>query len=174
MDESLTDEPVSIATPAFRELLVRTFADRKVVIFLFRYANCGGAKDYFIARSPAEFETVVNHARAKTSITAFFEGNFKLKGTTDDELCARTIDLLPSVQAEYEGVDIVRIDGPGTELNVEHYSYLTEPEEIREWFRNNSGARILVGTMEFWHDNCPEIVTVYVPDDDGVVRPGAY
>jgi hypothetical protein len=31
-----------------------------------------------------------------------------------------------------------------------------------------------IGTMNFTKSNCDEMLTAYVPDPDGVVRPGAY
>ena len=116
----------------------------------------------------------MTHARAKTSITAFFQTNFKLHGIADDLLCAKTIELLPTVATEYEGIDLLRVDGPDAELDDVHYDYCTTPEDIQDWFRSNRGGQFLAGTMEFWQYNCPHIITAYVPDDDGVVRPGAY
>jgi hypothetical protein len=141
---------------------------------LFRYAYRGGAKDYFIARSDAELDSILKRACARTSITAFFEANFQLNGVADQNLCGKAIELLPSMATAFDGVDLIRGDGASTELDREHYTCLTKPEEIREWFGNNQGARVLGGAIEFWHDNCARFITVYVPDEDGVVRPGAY
>jgi hypothetical protein len=174
MDPSLANEPVSSDCTAFRDLVRRAFASGEFAILLFRYANCGGAKDYFIARSEIELDTVMRRARPKTSVTVFFETNFKLKGNACVQLCELAVEFLPTVHSRYEGVDLIRIDGPTCELDAERFTYATEPTEIRQWFVENDGAPVVAGTMEFWHDNCREIVTVYVPDEDGVVRPGAY
>lgn len=168
------NEPVSSVMPAFRELIAQTFANHERVVLLFRYAYCAGAKDYFVARSPREFDAALMCARAKTSITVFFERNFTLDGIADDDLCGRAIALLPTVYTAHEGIDLIRMDGSSIELDGDHYPYATNEDEIREWFSRNRGSPVLVGTMEFWHDNCPKMVTVYVPDDDGVVRSGAY
>ena len=174
MDQTLANEPVSADCGAFRDLLGGALARREVVILLLRHANCGGARDYFIARSESELAAVLKHARPKTSITTFFEANFQCQGTADEELCNRAIELLPTLQAAYEGIDLIRLDGPGCELDATHFLYARQPQEIRRWFDENRGAPVLAGTLEFWHDNSPSMVTAYAADYDGVVRPGAY
>lgn len=174
MDSSLTNEPVSVHVAALHDLVERAFANQESVVLLFRYANCGGAKDYFIARSVSEFQTVLRHGRPKTSITVFFKNNFPICGLADDDLCLRSIEFLGEVREQYEGIDLVRTDGTKIELDSQYFVYATTLDEIRDWFQQSRGKPVLVGTMEFWHDNSPQMVTVYVPDDDGVVRPGAY
>jgi hypothetical protein len=174
MHESLTIEPVSSTNPEFRRFVLQALAEGKSVVLLFRYPNAAGAKGYFIVRSSTEFDATMNRAPYRTSITAFLEDNFKLRGIANDDLCNQAIDLLATVFAEYEGVDIIRTDGTESELDDEHYAFVATPEEIHEWFRTHKGVSVLVGTMIFWHANCPEIVTVYAPDDDGVVRLAAY
>ena len=67
MNQELANEPVSSNCSAFRDLLARTFAMGELTVLLFRYANCGGAKDYFIARSATEFSTAMKQTRPKTS-----------------------------------------------------------------------------------------------------------
>jgi hypothetical protein len=172
--QSLTNEPVSSTTPDFHELIDRAFANHQPVVLLLRYANCGGMRDYFIARSPTDFQAVLKHAKPKTSITVFFESSFMLVGTADDDLRDRTVGLFPIAHAQCEGVHLIRVNPSGVELDAELYVYAKEFKEIEDWFERNRGASVMVGTMEYWRDNCSEIVTVYVPDVDGVARPGAY
>lgn len=174
MHESLFNEPVSTSASALHELLSQTFKEGQFVVLLLRYAYHGGVKDYYLVRTAAEFDSAMKSTRERTSITVFFESNFKLIGTADDELCAKAVELLSSVKERYGGVDLIRIDGTAFELDEPHFHFCETPEEICEWFRTHHGAQILAGTMEFWRDNCPEVVTAYVPDEDGVIRPGAY
>jgi hypothetical protein len=172
--QSLTNEPVSSTTPEFHELIDRAFANHQPIVLLLRYANCGGMRDYFIARSPTDFQAVLKHAKPKTSITVFFESSFLLSGIADDDLRDRAIGLFPIAHAQCEGVYLIRLNLSGVEMDAERCFYAKGSEEIRDWFERNRGASVTVGTMEYWHDNCSEIVTVYIPDVDGVVRPGAY
>lgn len=174
MNPVLANEPVSSNCSAFCDLLDRTFETGELAILLFRYANCGGAKDYFIARSAVEFATAMKHARPKTSVTVFFQTNFKIKGIANDQLCDETVTLLPSVRSHYEGVDLIRLDGPNCDLDDRYFMCAADVNEICQWFMENKGMPVVAGTLEFWHHNCESMVTVYVPDDDGVVRPGAY
>jgi hypothetical protein len=172
--QSLTNEPVSSATPEFHELIDRAFACHQPIVLLLRYANYGGMRDYFIARSATDYQTILKHAKPKTSITVFFESSFMLGGIANDELRDCTIGLFPIAYAECEGVHLIRMDSCGIELDAERCFYAKNPREIEDWFERNRDAPAMVGTMEYWHDNRSEVVTVYVPDADGVVRPGAY
>ena len=66
------------------------------------------------------------------------------------------------------------LDGSVWLSAADYIAYRDQPEGIRDWFRQNRGAPVLAGTLPFWRENCAKIVTVYIPDSDGVVRPGAY
>jgi len=173
MDPTLTNEPVSCAAPAFRRLVGEHVQNGEAIVVLFRYSNSGGAKDYFLVREQRQFDELVAGAYAKTSITVFFETGF-LKGNVCDGLRDSAISLLHSIKAEFGGVDIIRLDGTETSLDMDHLFWLTEEEEITDWFAKRPSTPVLIGALKFWDDNNPNIVTVYVPDADGIVRLGAY
>ena len=149
------------------------YTEGEAVIVLLRYSNCGGARGYFLIREQRQFDELVTGARAKTSITVFFETGF-LKGNVCDGLRDSAIGLLHSVKPEGAGVDIIRLDGIGSLLDLDHLLWLTEEEEITDWFATRPGTPVLIRDLNFWDDNNPSTVTVYVPDADGIVRPGAY
>ena len=113
-------------------------------------------------------------ATAKTSVTVFFPGNFIFNGVVDCDTAKRLNDALPSLNDENEGMDIVCVDANDVCLDNENYIYLKNPNQINDWITKNQGRPILAGMLAFWLDNCDNVITVYVPDADGVVRPGAY
>lgn len=172
MNLALTKEPVSSNIPEFRQIVRQHLEVGEPLVVLFRYANCGGSKDYFIVRNPNEFEQILNKSYPKISITVFFESNFKLKGQATDELCKKAIQLFNQEKITYDGIDIINLENEGTLL--EDNFYFSGSQEILNHFTEIQGKYVLIGTLEFWKDNCDSIITVYVPDDDGIVRPGAY
>jgi len=116
----------------------------------------------------------MNGASAKTSITVFFPGNFVFNGIVDGNTAKQLNDALPSLHDENEGIDIVCVDAKDVCLDNENYIYLKNPNQINDWIAKNQGRPILAGMLAFWLDNSDNVLTVYVPDADGVVRPGAY
>jgi len=173
MDPSLIHEPVSSVAPAFRQLVGEHVQNGEAIVVQFRYSYSGGARDYFLVREQQQFDELVAGAQARTSITVFFESGF-LKGNVCYGLRDSAISLLHSVKTEVGGVYIIRLDGTGSSLDQDHLLWLTEEEEITDWFAKRSSTPVLIGALKFWDKNNPNTVTVYVPDADGIVRPGAY
>lgn len=176
MHPSLAQEPVSCDLPEFRQLVEHHLELGEPIVVQLRYAYCAGYGESFLARSLGDFNAIMETARGRrrTAITVYFPGAFALHGHTNHELCEHAIQFLNDHDFERHCVDLVRLDAPGIDLDRNIAPHFTTPDEIREWFANNQGVAVLVGAMEFWHDNNDNILTVYVPDEDGVVRPGAY
>ena len=174
LDSALRAEPVSSAVPTFRELVESHLAAGEVAVVLLRHANCSGQQDYLLVRTLAEFDEAARTARPKTSITVFLESSFIAKGPADAQLGARAKHLLESLDEDHYGIGIVRLDAAGARLDGEHCFRLADPASIDTWFTGHRGCPILVGELNWWDQNRSCVVTVYVPDADGVVRPGGY
>ncbi|MCP4361398.1 MAG: hypothetical protein GY796_25590 [Chloroflexi bacterium] len=173
MNESLYHEPVSINNPAFISLIDTHLAKGEVVIALVRYANRGGGGDKFLLHSKKEFSDLVGGLNPKTSLSIFFESAFPLIGKADTSMMNRAIELFQEEYEEYEGINIIKLNRVDS-TESDQFTFLSTEKKIRAWFQKQSGADVLIGIMNFWQDNNEHIVTVYVPDIDGIVRPGAY
>jgi len=173
MDETLRKEPVSSLAPAFRELVLNHLASGEVVVLLLRYAYMAGASASFLVRSPQDFNALMAEAKQRTSITVFFEEGSAPKGSANEPLLREAIKLLSEVYDECQGIHSIRLDSPEPRLRPECHSLAKNEGELREWFARDSTAPALIGMMPFWHPNSSDVVAVYVPDQDGEVRPGA-
>ncbi len=176
MHQALTQEPVSCDVPEFRDLVDNHLNLGDPIVIQLRYAYCAGYGESFLARSMEDFDTIMETARGRkrTAITLYFPGAFALGGDINEELCEQAIQFLNDHDFEQDCIDVVRLDALGIDLDRNTSPHFKTAEHIREWFGNNWGVPVLVGAMEYWHDNNDNVFTVYVPDDDGVVRPGAY
>jgi hypothetical protein len=174
MDIDLKNEPVSTNNPKFSALVDDHFENNELIIVLIRYANSAGAKDYLLVRTKDEFDKLLQQLRSKTSITVFFESAFALKGISNAELRNKTKKLFCEEHEEYEGLDIICTDPKLGEKIERDIMFMQKLEVIDEWLERHHGYQVFIGTMKFWCDNNKDFLTAYVPDDDGVVRPGAY
>jgi hypothetical protein len=55
-----------------------------------------------------------------------------------------------------------------------HQETGTSHKELRESLEEERGEVVLAGEYPPWLDDSDWIMTAYVPDSDGIVRPGAY
>jgi hypothetical protein len=174
MNSSLTNEPVSTKNSAFTALVEEHIANGEVVVTLIRYSNCGGAKDYLLVRSKDEFAALLKKQISKTSVSVFFEGAFSLKGEANSDLLQKATMLFAKEKEEYEGLDIICLESHAASDDGKNILFLQNLESIEDYLHLHKGHQVLIGTMKFWIENNENVVTSYVPDDDGQVRPGAY
>ena len=176
MHPALAQRRVSCDLAEFRQLVEHHLELGEPIVAHLRYAYCGGYGEKFLARSLEDFNSIMETARGRrrTAITLYFADAFALRGRANHELCEQAIQFLSDHLFEQRCIDLVRLDAPAIALDRDTSLHFATPDEIREWFANHQGVAVLVGAMEFWHENNDNTLTVYVPDDDGIVRPGAY
>lgn len=174
--DAVRDEPLSTANEAFC-LVVEDALDRgEELVVLVRHAAAGGAKDYFVVRRPEELAGVLGRRGPRTSISVFFAAALPVRGVAGPETERAALELLATSSSDpAPGVDALRLDMEGPPLpSTCGPEWLGTADEVRSWFLANRGAPVAVGLLRFWEDNGDRVVTAYVPDDDGVVRPGPY
>lgn len=173
------NEPVSTAEPVFLHVVSSVLRDSPPLFGLIRYANAAGSKDYFILRSQDDFDAMLGRCRAKDSISIFFAPSLPIRGVTDDSTLDQTLELFEQVAESPDSddlteIDVVRLDSPEAELDASHLDFFCSAEEIREWFAKHPNVPVAIGQLDFCKENGDEVVSAYVPDADGIVRPGAY
>lgn len=134
----------------------------------------GGARYYYIANSLYDFEKVGDHIYPNTSITAFFESDFTSKNRITEQTASQLINTYGLNEANCDGISLVNCDKPGFDQNDDFVCYFDEPQEVFDWCNKYMGDTFMAGELDFTQNNNPNVITVYVPDNDGKVRPGAY
>jgi hypothetical protein len=171
MQTDLSKEPVSTANPAFLNALRVALVSGGELIFLKRLDRCGGAKQVYHVTSLSQAESILNKSKPADSFTVFFPPTFPLRGKTEEAFAKSAFTYFQSLGDEKDWGAVVRLGGGTEQVD---YEYVASQEEIRIWFEEHPGIDVAIGTMNFCKANCDEVLTAYIPDPDGVVRPGAY
>jgi hypothetical protein len=113
----------------------------------------------------------LHQLQAETRITAFRRPQLPLRGVVDDafiDQCLRNIQD----GSEFVVVETVR-------RTAGRYSWFHDEagethEELRESLEAARRSPVAVGEYPPWLEDNPEVISGYVPDEDGVVRTGVY
>ena len=155
----------------------------EVLPVLICFANCGGAKDYFVARTQEEFDQRLARLRERDQVTVFLPPAFPVRGPASPGLCKEALALLDRCGKEEAasddpgdpGLDVVRLDNDAwLHFYPRHPEWQPPHKEVREWFQENPGVPVAVGRMVWGYPNTESEVNVYVRDPDGSVRTAAY
>ncbi|MCE7858445.1 MAG: hypothetical protein DPW18_17865 [Chloroflexi bacterium] len=175
MQSELSEIPISTDNPDFIEKVELKLRKGEPVVILLRYCHQGGNRAYFLVKTIDGFYQVLEKASYRDSISVFFSQAFPVQGEVDSELRENTVKFLEKViQDDDDTICLIRLDTKNTELDLDSMKVFTNPDQINEWFSQNTGIPVIVGTLAFWEDNSDENITAYVRDYDGQIRPGAY
>jgi hypothetical protein len=147
------------------------FGTRDEILLLIRYAYAAGNRDIEIISTAQDFAKRLAQLAPRTSITAFRDHTLPLRGVVDDAYIADCLATIPD-GVEYVIVETKpRVDGACSWF---HQETGTSHKELRESLEEERGEVVMAGEFPPWLDDSDGIVTAYVPDSDGIVRPGAY
>ena len=172
MRPELRKQALSTEDPAFLATVEEALASGKELITLRRRDRAAGAKDCYLLRNKTEFDAVLQTSRESDSISIFFKDPAPIRGRSDEELEKKALEYLKSQLAVEEDVVLIRIDGPGSE--VEDWCWTDSAAQLSKWLRENRGAPVAIGQLPFWNENSDAVVTAYIPAPDGTVRFGYY
>ena len=170
---SLYFEPVSSKNTTFISLVEERLANDEAAVAFIRYANTGGARDLFVLYSKDEFHRVLKNLTAQTSLTIFFESSFSIRGKASASILQQASDLLDTDGNEDEGLYVIELQSEDIS-ETERFAFLDSREAFQKWFQENTEMDVLIGTLNYWQSNNKDVITVYEPDEDGVLRLGAY
>jgi hypothetical protein len=159
---------LSAHSPEFLNAARAAIAAAGETLVLIRWAGMGGAKDWHLLHAPEELDNIVRKASAKTSVSVFLKPELPVRGRVDKNLKAAAHVLL----ADLKELLVSEFPTNGSELNSAAFDNDTE---LDQWLDQREGLAVAIGRYPpFWLDDGPEQLSAYVPDFDGVVRPGAY
>jgi hypothetical protein len=170
IQEGLSNDPVSTASPAFLDALREALAVGSRLILLKRLVNCGGVKETHHLPSLPQADRILNHSKPADSISVFFPSTVPLRGKAGQPLA-----ILARVHFELLGNmkdwgAIVKLGGGTAPAVVE---YVETKIKIVAWLEDHPGIDEAIRTMNFCTANREEVLTAYIPVPDGGVRPGA-
>ena len=157
----------------FLATLESWLCDQREILVLIRYPYAAGSKSFEFFSSPAALFERLRKLTPRVCVTAFKRAQLPLRGVVDDsfiESCLHTIPdgseflLVETVQRVYGSASWFHdIDGK-------------THAELREALEDSRGNAVAVGLHPPWPwlDDDPDLVSGYVPDEDGVARPGTY
>jgi hypothetical protein len=155
--------PLSTTDPAFRDRVISYFNTTFEILILVRYSRAAGAKDFRLFSSVAAVESLLNPLPVSTSVTVFKDPGLSHRGIVDELF---VVQCLASIAegAEYLVLDIESNDFRAGETH----------DELRADLKECLGHLVAVGPYPPFCLDSDEIITAYVPDQNGVIKIGVY
>jgi hypothetical protein len=138
---------------------------------LIRYPYAGGTKSFEFFTSAAALFERLRQLPPRTSVIAFRQPQLSLRGIVDDEFIETRLRNIPE-GSEFLVVETAqRTNGRASWFH--DMAGETHPE-LRDALKESRGNAVAVGLYPAWLKDDPDLISGYVPDEDGIVRLGAY
>ncbi|NUP10510.1 MAG: hypothetical protein HOW73_31050, partial [Polyangiaceae bacterium] len=140
-------------------------------LILIRYRAGGGNRDFELHRLLETLEGNIARMPAGASVTAFRDRQLPHRGVVNDEFIERAIELVP------DGVEYLLLEQVPTfddPFCWYHHATGTSHEELRADLEDSSGVPAAFGHYPPFLCAGDRAIQAYVPDEDGVIRPGPY
>ena len=175
MQQDSQDQLLSTEDPAFRGMVEDRLNRNEPLVALLRFSHTGGGRAYFLVRSLQDFHDMLGKARRRDALSIFFSSSFPAQGIAGPDLMDKAIRFLDAcIQQGEEAVFVIRLDASQSLLVKPDIQGFNEADQIEKWFSSHAGTPVLIGLLAFWESNSDQMVTAYVPMEDGQVRRGAY
>ena len=136
------------------------------VLIVSRYVYGDGNRDFIILDDMAEFDKLIKKLRNKDSVIEMKSFDKIREGTIDQRFIDRILPIYS------EGATWI-ILGPDNFEHTSNWAYAESKDELNEELKNRLGNHVcIVREPEYISDSSS--IEAYVPDEDGIVRPGAY
>jgi hypothetical protein len=177
--------PLSTESQEFIEPVLNALEKNNELIILQRFAYTAGAgAGWHFIKQVSEWQKLLTSGKNKTSYTVILDKELPLRGTVNHELNRKAIELFDQLGDLMIGV-FTEGDSyfPLFSFNWEPRALKPKDAEkdlartkgkIDQFFEKHRGRKIAIGrSIWVWEEDIAE-VTGYIPDDDGIARPGAY
>jgi len=164
-------KPTSTTDKGFLRTVENWLHLQTEVLLLIRYSRAAGSKSF-------EFFTSFNHLRERlealppqTSVTVFRERQLPLRGCVDDELIGKCLN---SVQDGSEFLVVETVLTTAGNQSWFHHAAGESLEELRDALEGLRGKSVAVGEYPPWLEESLNVISAYVPKQDGRVTAGVY
>jgi hypothetical protein len=144
---------------------------QREVLILIRYSRAAGNKEFEFYTSFAVLQERLRRLHAETCVTVFRNPQLQLRGIVDDEFMGKCLNSVLD-GSEYAVVEMVPTKmGQHSSFN---FSAGVSHDELRESLESSRGKPVAVGEYPPWLEDSPDVISGYVPAEDGRVRRGVY
>jgi hypothetical protein len=136
------------------------------VLVVIRYVYGAGNRDFLILRDMTEFDSLLGALRCRDSVIVMRSFKKIKDGRVDQAF------LEGALEKYSEGTSWIIVG----EDNFEHtadWAYAESRDELTEELQDRMGNHVII-VAEPDYINDDDSISAYVPDEDGIVRPGAY
>jgi len=156
----------NFSKPYFKNSAFEIIKETREILLLIRRPYTAGGKDYFLFKSKEELNKIFDKLKSGDALT-IIKDYTKIKETIIDE------ELIVELKNSY---NIKRVDWLLFifEKDGEQWSnWITDEEDFKDCIEEEKGSFIVLMEDPDWL-NEETTIHAYVPDPDGIVRPGAY
>lgn len=161
----------SVKDSAFRSTVADWLDQQAELLVMFQYPYVGGSKDYELHSSAESiFERVAN-VPAQTAVTVFRQPQLQLRGVVTPDFIEMALSSIP------DGVEFLLVETTLTTAGSASWHRDgggTQHSELREELEWSLGKAVMLGEYPPWFEVSPDIIYGYVPDQNGIIEPGAY
>jgi hypothetical protein len=141
------------------------------VLVLIRYSRAAGNKSFEFVASFESLRERLKELAPATCVTVFRERQLPLRGCVDDEFIGKCLN---SVQDGSEFLVVETALRRARNQSWFHHEAGESREELREVLEGLRGEPVAVGEYPPWLEDGLNVVSAYVPEQDGSVRVGVY
>ena len=157
----------STLDPTFIETAHRWLSADDETLVLLRYPNSAGNRDFVRCVNGGEFDALVASQRAKTSVIVIRNCRLLKRGIVDEAFIDFTASSLPNATGDW------LLIGSCNDKTLGDWTFCEDRAELRGNLRDRVGLETFIFAEPDWFDEI-DTISAYVPDADGIARPGAY
>lgn len=156
---------LSTTDETFQQAVQDLLASGEILVVI-RFVYGAGAREFLFFRDISEFRATLTRLRRRDSVVVMKSFRDVIAGTVD----AQFIDAAAALYREGEYWVLLDDDAPNY---VTKEYYVSDRAELVETLEDIPGHRVRI-IEEPEYSSVQHSIGAYVPDPDGVVRPGAY
>ena len=141
------------------------------IMILVRYSRAAGSKSFEFFTSFTALRERLTQLKAETSVTAFRKPQLPLRGRVDDEFICKCLSF---IAAGSEFLVLETDPRMATQQWLFHHSAGESPDELRQVLEGLRGRQVAVGEYPQWLKDNPDVISAYVPNQNGTVKAGVY
>jgi len=135
-------------------------------LLLIHYPSSAGNRDYFYFTTFENFQDFLSQRKAKERLFIFKATDVVKRGKASEEFISEVVDSLE----QPKNTDWLIIFPPG---NYDRWQYCEDMQELLQELWEYQDQQVVIMEDPLYQAS-EDMVIAYVPDSDGVVRPGVY
>ena len=161
-------EPKSTTTPDFINEALNILKQNGEILVVIRFPYMAGSKDFFIIKNENDFRQLLRNRKPKDSVTVMKSFSLLERGRATPEFITKVMQNLEKPA----GLEWLVI-GKTNDKYLDNWNWAETKEELKAEIEDRMGNEVTILEEPDWISDETSI-NAYAPDDDGVVRPGAY